>query len=128
MRGATAAHQFVSVFPEYFNPRSPCGVRRAKDSLAEEIEQISIHAPHAWSDTIRCNTEYLSINFNPRSRAGSDYSFAQMIFFDTHFNPRSRVGSDERMRQQLERMMGISIHAPHAGSDAEMRVPVLIKS
>ena len=57
------------------------------------------------------------VNFNPRSREGSDiYTFNNITIYP-NFNPRSREGSDllKRRRRQED---PISIHAPAKGATA----------
>ena len=100
----------------YFNPRS----REGSDSHAEFdicrapafqstlprrerliffagcdiLSLISIHAPAKGATLLRSGSYLLQINFNPRSREGSDTDsgWKQNDFAD--FNPRSREGSD----------------------------------
>ncbi len=55
----------------YFNPRTPCGVRRTVVSLAAVFDLISIHAPRAGCDSMitprcTCRDRY----FNPRTPCG----------------------------------------------------------
>ena len=58
------------------------------------LQFISIHAP-AWGATVRSSRKVLcALNFNPRSRMGSDNNDIQHSVPDSHFNPRSRMGSD----------------------------------
>ena len=55
---------------------------------------ISIHAPARGATlTNSLNNDY-KINFNPRSRKGSDYYIRLPAWFFSDFNPRSRKGSD----------------------------------
>ena len=54
-------------------------------------------------------------NFNPRSREGSDYKRWRDIDEQNNFNPRSREGSDERGKGQKV-VYRISIHAPARGA------------
>ena len=55
-------------------------------------------------------------NFNPRSREGSDLSnFIPNVFF-INFNPRSREGSDATIPTNCNRYDRISIHAPAKGA------------
>ena len=55
---------------------------------------ISIHAP-AWGATVGVSGGgILDIDFNPRSRVGSDMSTSFLPSKEGYFNPRSRVGSD----------------------------------
>ena len=56
--------------------------------------RISIHAP-AWGATLNEQEESVQdINFNPRSRMGSDSAITARGWDTEYFNPRSRMGSD----------------------------------
>ena len=58
-----------------------------------------------------------TVNFNPRSREGSDAKFVVWVVYDSvHFNPRSREGSDEETQKIFESANVISIHAPAKGA------------
>ncbi len=50
MRGATILVRHISSFPD-FNPRSPCGERLKHNVCITFAVVISIHAPHAGSDS-----------------------------------------------------------------------------
>ena len=103
VRGATLRCCAPHRSPGYFNPRSPCGERRAQNNICKAVGCISIHAP----------------------RAGSDRQCPQAAPLLPYFNPRSPCG--ERLRSQLLRADGraISIHAPRAGSDEFAEVEAL---
>ncbi len=53
----------------------------------------------------------MTVDFNPRSRVGSDPRSPDAYPPAGHFNPRSRVGSDLTVGMVLD-MLTISIHAP----------------
>ena len=60
--------------------------------------------------------------FNPRSRVGSDASCSASSFFFFNFNPRSRVGSDfSKLANAVT--VGISTHAPAWGATRVPRKP-----
>ena len=64
---------------------------------------ISIHAP-AWGAThYACVKIHCFLNFNPRSRVGSDIGRGLKKSEQNHFNPRSRVGSDRLWRKHQAR-------------------------
>ena len=70
------------------------------------------------SDNFRFGLRDFFVHFNPRSREGSD-DYSSMDLEELHnFNPRSREGSDaERMGQAQS--IAISIHAPARGATAK---------
>ena len=100
---------------------------------------ISIHAPHAGSDWIVANTERGKSYFNPRSPCGERRGSRADRLFRDYFNPRSPCGERRASGDAIHRAVtfqstlpmrgatsqaffedvcnGISIHAPHAGSD-----------
>ena len=65
----------VEVKSDYFNPRTPCGVRPKQDEPFVNSVGISIHAPRAGCDYVFCNyvTNFLISIHAPR--AGCDGKF-----------------------------------------------------
>ena len=55
------------------------------------------------------------MDFNPRSREGSDCQLDRSVSFHGYFNPRSREGSDKAFEDE-RRTVKISIHAPARGA------------
>ena len=78
-----------------FNPRTPCGVRRAERIRRYYREKISIHAP----------------------RAGCDRRRAAHLIPVRHFNPRTPCGVRPDRKPDVANQLSISIHAPRAGCD-----------
>ena len=87
------------------------------DWFFKRAEKISIHAPARGATSPRSIQVFLSCNFNPRSREGSDtgtpaschavmqfqstlprgerlFQDQMILKYHYHFNPRSREGSD----------------------------------
>ena len=95
MRGATVRMIISSLDNQYFNPRTPCGVRLLCPVFNQYVRLISIHAPHAGCDSMLSN---LKKKAHP--------------FQSTH----PMRGATHRHRGRPQRV-GISIHAPHAGCD-----------
>ena len=79
----------------YFNPRSPCGERHGFAAAGSAPKVISIHAPHAGSDSC------VSRSFTRCSRFQSTLPMRGATF----------------VRRPCFHKLPISIHAPHAGSD-----------
>ena len=124
-----------------FNPRSSCEERRAKlhsqfaagmtfqstllmrgATCRLEIDaifdSISIHAPHARSDTpLRISIWNIRLYFNPRSSCEERHGLACQypVYFD--FNPRSSCEERHHSSIPAHSLSLISIHAPHARSD-----------
>ena len=95
MRGATLQPFPAIVFPDDFNPRSPCGERRRIRPGQTHDGNISIHAP----------------------RAGSDSCYTAGLYNPAHFNPRSPCGERHDRDRHSGSRDAISIHAPRAGGD-----------
>ena len=75
---------------QYFNPRSSCEERLERKRAAEEKQEISIHAPHARSDSRAAGSPSASGNFNPRSSCEERPGLQQCALQSScHFNPRS---------------------------------------
>ena len=75
-----------------FNPRSPCGERRAPTYDMITLSRISIHALLAESDMPICPTMSGPENFNPRSPCGERRALGKNILAGRNFNPRSPCG------------------------------------
>ena len=96
VRGATWRASMAFLMDSDFNPRSPCGERRALMWRMKTIMRISTHAPRAGSDLQALQTVWRHKNFNPRSPCG------ERLYGFPHHAHRSVI----------------STHAPRAGSDA----------
>ena len=122
-----------------FNPRTPCGVRRERNTLYlhfeifqsthplrgatgksqehEELELISIHAPLAGCDMNSGCSKAPQKHFNPRTPCGvRRYIYCTEgrpdLFQSTH-----PLRGATRCRRIPTRRCSISIHAPLAGCD-----------
>ena len=65
---------------------------------------------------MRGRVESHLVDFNPRSREGSDRPTRLLTTGQTYFNPRSREGSDPAGRIRCQDQHVISIHAPVKGA------------
>ena len=77
----------------HFNPRTPCGVRRAIIILHSAPLVISIHAPLAGCDPPPSASILRAVNFNPRTPCGVRRTQPwqnRSICYD--FNPRTPCG------------------------------------
>ena len=97
MRGATEpCRPGLRASDSYFNPRAPCGARRAGTPVVLVDRRISIHAPHAGRDIQHLRIRSLHRAFqSTRPMRGATL-------------PPPEADLDA----------AISIHAPHAGRDA----------
>ena len=130
---------------DYFNPRTPCGVRlpcTAQEQLAWKFQSthplrgatihvmqtksplfISIHAPLAGCDPPRrgdTQTRGISIH---APLAGCDRSSIRNSPPYRDFNPRTPCGVRPRVYSNTYRKSRISIHAPLAGCDGGKPAP-----
>ena len=105
--------------PSYFNPRSSCEERPAREKPSRRQGRISIHAPHARSDPpcrIRCAMSSAKISIHaPHAR--SDYYTTYTAQKSRNFNPRSSCEERLALNAAADAKAYISIHAPHARSD-----------
>ena len=95
-RGATTIRCDFSG-TQQFQPTLPRGERRVANFNSATILNISTHAPARGATTILNRQGSVIINFNPRSREGSDCNQHRHGLVETYFNPRSREGSDCKM-------------------------------
>ena len=121
-----------------FNPRSSCEERRILE--VRQINRIiSIHAPHARSDSIKAHARALldisihapharsdssgtasaddPADFNPRSSCEERPPSRHPAGCTPYFNPRSSCEERRRTLHTAILSIHISIHAPHARSD-----------
>ena len=70
MRGATRYSRCLACGVGYFNPHSPCGERLRQQISMVPDPTISIHTPHAGSDSYRSGIPLGQPNFNPHSPCG----------------------------------------------------------
>ena len=76
---------------------------------------ISIRAPARGATKTTGADRPEPINFNPRSREGSDNIIQNIIAISNNFNPRSREGSDKGVKIYAYELV-ISIRAPARGA------------
>ena len=104
----TVAFEFQSTLPM----RGATGMTR----LSTLMLMISIHAPHAGSDMLsRERAHTCAFQSTLPMRGATLFEVSLVGIFD--FNPRSPCGERRLFRRFPRRRNGISIHAPHAGSD-----------
>ena len=123
----------------YFNPRTPCGVRRELEGVIEKKTGISIHAPLAGCDSLSCSKNWCLTNFNPRTpcgvrrrqcwRNGTRKAFqsthplrgATLVltasFITSAISIHAPLAGCDMERRRLGFRISISIHAPLAGCD-----------
>ena len=103
--------------PEYFNPRTPHGVRPAGSLSTACTLTISIHAPLTGCDTriFRGNLRiYISIH---APLTGCDLNSADSGRCCINFNPRTPHGVRPVTANVFGVIFDISIHAPLTGCD-----------
>ena len=92
LRGATAPTPTSSCRHNYFNPRTPCGVRPAAGTSGTEQPVISIHAPLAGCDRGGGLFPRRIFYFNPRTPCGVRPARPCSGTPRCHFNPRTPCG------------------------------------
>ena len=101
----------------HFNPRAPCGARRwqrrgARSRLTHFNPRAPCGARHGGK-----RWTLLSFYFNPRAPCGARPLLAAGRIRNLHFNPRAPCGARRHHRLTGSCDMGISTHAPLAGRD-----------
>ena len=135
----------------HFNPRSPCGERRLPNRRINYSTKISIHAPRAGSDSATSSGAMPYTYFNPRSPCGErlagDLVYPFLPLFQSTLPVRGAtlfvrvytrlpcvfqstlpVRGATMISFSFCLLIGISIHAPRAGSDQPHRRPCLINT
>ena len=104
----------------YFNPRAPCGARRARREKRKVQKNISIHAPRVGRDAPRDDAQRDNTYFNPRAPCGARLNYLDINGVDKNISIHApRVGRDLRSENQRRHNPTISIHAPRVGRDSK---------
>ena len=138
-RGSDVGMLAQSVSASSFNPRSPRGGATSVVCAPEQLNQVSIHAPHEGE---RLGQIFLSVlldkvsihaphegerhillrapfcpwRFNPRSpRGGATFCYSPLCKAKQSFNPRSPRGGATCAPTKSGTAVDVSIHAPHEG-------------
>ena len=77
---------------DYFNPRTPCGVRRADWAAVALSDAISIHAPLAGCDCYYCYLLLCNSISIHAPLAGCDERMCKYGYDTKNFNPRTPCG------------------------------------
>ena len=131
LRGATRRRTFPAGTARYFNPRTPCGVRRIIYCHISAYPRISIHAPLAGCDVgvLLHLRGGLPISIHA-PLAGCDHTAIRALLCLLRFQSTHPLrGATGRRAVRLPDHRVISIHAPLAGCDpplpeAESRRPI----
>ncbi len=108
----------VLPLPSYFNPRSSCEERLAATDVAADKRAISIHAPHARSDDWAAIWQAHCTHFNPRSSCEERRGVISLKTADRIFQSTLLMRGATKFELGYFDTLEISIHAPHARSDA----------
>ena len=103
--------------PSYFNPRSSCEERPAREKPSRRQGRISIHAPHARSDYYTTYTAQKSRNFNPRSSCEERLALNAAADAKAYISIHAPHARSDKANFAWSCTRMISIHAPHARSD-----------
>ena len=117
MRGATRRRQSGKGVAGSFNPRSPCGERRAAREICGVLVCVSIHAPHAGSDFRVADGEGSRWWFQSTlPMRGATTSLQNCLMFQK-FQSTLPMRGATKAKSEIFPHLAVSIHAPHAGSD-----------
>ena len=117
LRGATR-RSMASRTRLYFNPRTPCGVRRGYQRKAHRFGFISIHAPLAGCDLLGRGNQGVAGKFQSTHplRGATEESDAQALRTQISIHA-PLAGCDSETDCSSSGRYLISIHAPLAGCD-----------
>ncbi len=114
--GATLMCIYLYRRPAYFNPRSPRGGATNHARFIYQKNYISIHAPHEGERHYRGGLDRPFIIFQSTlPTRGSDQLNGPCICRCENFNPRSPRGGATLNAVYAQKVIAISIHAPHEG-------------
>ena len=118
--------QDSTVTIEDFNPRSPCGERRAVCQELHNLPAISIHAPLVGSDSTVTRNSRKQTRFQSTLPLWGATVIARLQGCGgLDFNPRSPCGERPADAFETQQASTISIHAPLVGSDMSFLFPGL---
>ena len=100
-----------------FNPRTPCGVRRADRHSLASRRRISIHAPLAGCDPAFAAARAQQRHFNPRTPCGVRPQYCDTRCLVTPFQSTHPLRGATLTAIVRNACGCISIHAPLAGCD-----------
>ena len=75
--------------------------------------EISIHAPARGATNRKYSKLENILDFNPRSRTGSDKGKCERCGYEENFNPRSRTGSDTSLSSRAMTFSRFQSTLPH---------------
>ena len=103
-----------------FNPRSPWGERHGTEKVTFRVKIISIHAPRGGSDYIPPVLHLFQDRFQSTLPVGgATLKLFLMLSHIWQFQSTLPVGGATKIITFVSHVLGISIHAPRGGSDAE---------
>ena len=95
--------------------------------LSEIAKVISIHAPRAGSDAVAPTFAALKAYFNPRPPSGERHkNRVAFVHYELFQSTPPERGATEFVTF-VQRVMGISIHAPRAGSDIPLWMIITLR-
>ena len=111
-RGVRRAIAYTPPTSKYFNPRTPCGVRRPGPGGAAAVRFISIHAPLTGCDLPpTAPSDGWGRHFNPRTIPKNTIHRHRISIH------APLTGCDDMQQAVTDTKLEISIHAPLAGCD-----------
>ena len=93
--GSDLFRRFHILWTAIFQSTLPRRERLFRAKVIRVTINISIHAPAKGATTSNDRNVITKVDFNPRSREGSDNVMLNIAACISDFNPRSREGSDE---------------------------------
>ena len=122
MRGATFLFRLCWLRRGHFNPRAPCGARRANDdNSGVQVDNFNPRAPCGARLSYFVFVGYVVVISIHAPHAGRDGGIKKMYtYYETFQSTRPMRGATKRIAEPIHNV-SISIHAPHAGRDRQNR-------
>ena len=117
--GAGPAQQRIPRRPCDFNPPAPCGAGRLPGCIYLDKGGISIHPPRAGRDGWPRAPRQSPMDFNPPAPCGAGLEQLTMMCNCLKFQSTRPVRGGTCRTKTCCLTMGISIHPPRAGRDAQ---------
>ena len=104
--------------PEWvFQSTLPMRGANSLRKLPSDTGRISIHAPHAGSETVPAGSLFATEDFNPRSPCGERKEALSLPLMSSIFQSTLPMRGANIFQCNSRPVFDISIHAPHAGSE-----------
>ena len=100
-----------------FQPTLPMRGATNEYAIRHPGHRVSTHAPHAGSDSLYNGSVWHDCSFNPRSPCGERPKTGRLRLLLAEFQPTLPMRGATDWNSTVPKIIRVSTHAPHAGSD-----------